>query len=67
MLSVRDWIWLGGIVTALAMSYGMMSSRVTALESDIKDLELLRLDVRLSVIEHELKEINKKVDIIINQ
>ena len=67
MLSIRDWIWLGGIVAALAMSYGMMSSRVTALESGIKDLELLRLDVRLSVIEHELKEINKKVDIIITQ
>jgi len=66
-LSMKDWIWIAGIIAALGMSYGMMSSRVTALETGIKDLELLRLDARLSVIEHELKEINKKVDIIITQ
>lgn len=66
-LSMKDWIWIAGIIAALGMSYGMMSSRVTALESGIKDLELLRLDARLSVIEHELKEINEKVDVIINQ
>ena len=66
MLSIRDWIWVGGIVAALAMSYGMMASRVTALESGIKDLELLRLDVRLSVIEHELKRLNNKVDTLLD-
>jgi len=66
-LSMKDWIWIAGIIAALGMSYGMMSSRVTALESGIKDLELLRLDARLSVIEHELKEINEKVDVIIEK
>ena len=66
MLSIRDWIWLGGIVAALAMSYGMMSSRVTALESGIKDLELLRLDARLSVIEDQLKRLNNKVDTLLD-
>ena len=66
-LSMKDWIWIAGIIAALGMSYGMMSSRVTALESGIKDLELLRLDARLSVIEHELKEINEKVDVIIKK
>tara|TARA_R110002020_G_scaffold466915_4_gene690022 strand:+ start:614 stop:808 length:195 start_codon:yes stop_codon:yes gene_type:complete len=64
---MKDWIWIAGIIAALGMSYGMMSSRVTALESGIKDLELLRLDARLSVIEHELKEINEKVDVIIEK
>ena len=66
-LSMKDWIWIAGIIAALGMSYGMMSSRVTALETGIKDLELLRLDARLSVIEHELKEINEKVDVIIKK
>ena len=66
MLSIRDWIWVGGIVAALAMSYGMMSSRVTALESGIKDLELLRLDARLSVIEDQLKRLNNKVDTLLD-
>ena len=66
MLSIRDWIWVGGIVAALAMSYGMISSRVTALESNINDLELLRIDARLSVIEEQLKQINNKVDTLLN-
>ena len=66
-LSMKDWIWIAGIIAALGMSYGMMSSRVTALETGIKDLELLRLDARLSVIEHELKEINEKVAVIIKK
>jgi len=66
MLSIRDWIWVGGIVAALAMSYGMISSRVTALESNINDLELLRIDARLSVIEDQLKRLNSKVDTLLN-
>ena len=36
-LSMRDWIWVMGIVAGIATTYGMMSSRVTALESKIKD------------------------------
>ena len=36
-LSMRDWIWIMGIVAGIATTYGMMSSRVTALESKIKD------------------------------
>jgi hypothetical protein len=40
----------------------MMSSRVTALESKIKDLDMLRIDARLSVIEIQVKEINQKLD-----
>jgi hypothetical protein len=30
-LSMRDWIWIMGIVAGIATTYGMMSSRVTAL------------------------------------
>ena len=61
-LSMRDWIWIMGIVAGIATTYGMMSSRVTALESNIKDLDMLRIDSRLSVIEIQLIEKNEKLD-----
>ena len=66
MLSVRDWIWVGCIVAGLAFTYGMMSSRVTAIESQIKDLDMLRIDARLSVIEVQVKEINQKLDTVLS-
>ena len=62
MLSIRDWIWVGCIVAGIAFTNGMMSSRVTALESKIKDMDMLRIDARLSVIENQVKEINSKID-----
>ena len=65
-LSVRDWIWIMGIVAGIATTYGMMSSRVTALESKIKDIDMLRIDARLSVIEIQVIEINEKLDKLIN-
>ena len=61
-LSMRDWIWIMGIVAGIATTYGMMSSRGSALESNIKDLDMLRIDSRLSVIEVQVIEINEKLD-----
>ena len=66
MLSVRDWIWVGCIVAGVAFTNGMMSSRVTALESKIKDIDMLRIDARLSVIEVQVKEINQKIDTVLS-
>ena len=62
MLSVRDWIWVACIVAGIAFTNGMISSRVTALESNIKDLDLLRIDARLAVIEEQVKRINNKLN-----
>jgi|TARA_R110000787_G_scaffold6172_3_gene21946 hypothetical protein len=62
MLSMRDWIWIACIVAGIAFTNGMLSSRVTALESNIKDFDMLRIDARLAVIEEQLKQINKKLD-----
>jgi hypothetical protein len=62
MLSVRDWIWVACIVAGIAFTNGMLSSRVSALESSIKDLDLLRIDARLAVIEEQLKQINTKLN-----
>ena len=65
-LSMRAWIWVGCIVAGIAFTNGMMSSRVTALESKIKDIDMLRIDARLSVIEIQVIEINEKLDKLIN-
>ena len=62
MLSIRDWIWIACIVSGIAFTNGMISSRVTALESKIKDLDMLRIDARLAVIEEQVKQINSKLD-----
>ena len=66
MLSVRDWIWVACIIAGIAFTNGMLSSRVTALESKIQDLDMLRIDARLSVIEAHLKRLNEKVDTLLN-
>ena len=66
MLSVRDWIWVACIIGGIAFTNGVLSTRVTALESQIQDLNMLRLDARLSVIEDQLKRLNNKVDTLLN-
>jgi|TARA_R100000084_G_scaffold107428_1_gene67405 hypothetical protein len=46
-------------------SYGMLVTRVGANETKIQDLDMLRIDARLSVIEVQVKEINNKMDQLI--
>ena len=43
-------------------SYGMLVNRVIANENKIKDLDMLRIDARLSVIEANVVSINDKID-----
>ncbi len=43
-------------------SYGMLVNRVVANENKIKDLDMLRIDARLSVIEANVVAINDKID-----
>ena len=62
MLSTRDWIWGIVIAAGIASTYGMLANRVTALESQIKDLDMLRIDARLAVIEEQVIQINRKLD-----
>ena len=62
MLSMRDWIWVACIVGGIAFTNGMLSSRVTALESQIKDLDMLRIDARLAVTESQVIQINEKLN-----
>ena len=62
MLSTRDWIWVIVLAAGIASTYGMLAHRVTALESQIKDLDMLRIDARLAVIEEQVIQINRKLD-----
>ena len=62
MLSTRDWIWVIVIAAGIASTYGMLANRVTALESQIKDLDMLRIDARLEEIEEQVIQINRKLD-----
>jgi hypothetical protein len=62
MLTMRDWIWVACIVGGIAFTNGMLSSRVTALESQIKDIDMLRIDARLAVIESQVIQINEKLN-----
>jgi|TARA_R110000824_G_scaffold288320_1_gene476240 hypothetical protein len=62
MLSIRDWIWVACIIGGIAFTNGVLSSRVTALETKIQDFNMLRIDARLAVIEEQVKQINNKLD-----
>jgi hypothetical protein len=56
-----------GIATITVIySYGMLVTRVMANESKIKDLDMLRIDARLSVIEANVVSIDDKIDKLID-
>lgn len=67
MFSVKDTIWLIGVVGAMFISWGMMSQRVSAMEKDIDRMEtvlmtFIKIETRIAVIETEVKNINNKLD-----
>jgi len=56
-----------GIATVTVIySYGMLVTRVNANENKIKDLDMLRIDARLSVIEANVVSIDDKIDQLID-
>jgi len=65
--TIKDSIWIIGIFVALGVTWGMTSQRVTAVEKDMDRVEealitFTKMEVRLAVIESEVKNINKKLD-----
>jgi len=65
--TIKDSIWIVGVFLALGITWGMTSQRVTALEKDVDRVEealitFTKMEVRLAVIESEVKNINKKLD-----
>ena len=66
-MSIRDAIWVVGIFIALGATWGMTSQRVSAMEKDIDRIEealmmFTQIEIRIAVMETELKNINKKLD-----
>jgi len=66
-MSLRDTIWIVGIILALGVTWGMTSQRVSAMEKDMDRMEqaiqlFTKIESRIAVIETEVKNINKKLD-----
>ena len=70
-MSIKDIVWVVGILIAMGATWGMTSQRVTALERDVDRIEqalimFTKMDSRIAVIETEVKNINKKLDAMNN-
>jgi hypothetical protein len=66
-MSLRDTIWIVGIILALGVTWGMTSQRISAMETDMDRMEqaiqlFTKIESRIAVIETEVKNINKKLD-----
>ena len=66
-MSLRDTIWIVGIILALGVTWGMTSQRISAMETDVDRLEealilFTKMESRIAVIATEVKNINKKLD-----
>ena len=60
-------MWFVGVVLALGVTWGMTSQRISAMEQDMNRMEealvmFTKIEVRIAVIEAELKNISKKLD-----
>ena len=66
-MNMKDTVWFVGIILALGVTWGMTSQRISAMENDIDRMEeaivmFTKMEIRLAVIEAEIKNINKKLD-----
>ena len=66
-MNTKDTVWFIGIILALGVTWGMTSQRISAMEKDVDRIEealvmFTKIEVRIAVIEAELKNINKKLD-----
>jgi len=66
-MSLRDTVWIVGIILTLGVTWGMTSQRVSAMEKDMDRMEqaiqlFTKIESRIAVIESEVKNINKKLD-----
>ena len=66
-MNMKDTVWFIGVVLALGVTWGMTSQRISAMEQDMNRMEealvmFTKIEVRIAVIEAELKNISKKLD-----
>ena len=66
-MTMKEFVWVAGILIALGSTWGMTSQRINAMENDIDRLEealilFTKMESRIAVIETEVKHINSKLD-----
>ena len=66
-MSIKDVIWVAGILIMMGATWGMTSQRINAMEKAMDRIEealimFTKMDSRIAVIETEVKNINKKLD-----
>jgi len=66
-MTIKEFVWVAGILIALGGTWGMTSQRINAMEKDIDRVEdalilFTKMESRIAVIETEVKNINKKLD-----
>ena len=65
--TIKDSVWLVGILFAMGVTWGMTSQRVTAMEKDLDRMEtalmlFTKIETRIAVIETEVKNINQQLE-----
>ena len=66
-MSMKDYIAVIGGLLTLGVMWGMTNQKVSAMEKDMDRMEealmmFTKIEVRIAVIETELKNMNKKLD-----
>jgi len=66
-MSIKDYIAVIGGLLTLGVMWGMTNQKVLAMEKDMDRIEqalmmFTKIEVRIAVMETELKNINKKLD-----
>jgi len=66
-VNVKDYIAVIGSLVALGIAWGMTNQKVYAMEKDMDRMEqalmmFTQIEIRIAVMETELKNINKKLD-----
>tara|TARA_R100000541_G_scaffold12946_4_gene21662 strand:+ start:591 stop:797 length:207 start_codon:yes stop_codon:yes gene_type:complete len=66
-VNVKDYIAVIGSLVALGIAWGMTNQKLYAMEKDMDRMEqalmmFTQIEVRIAVMETELKNINKKLD-----
>jgi hypothetical protein len=66
-MTIKEFIWIAGIMIAVGGTWGMTSQRINAMEKDVDRMEtaiilFTKMESRIAVIETELKHINEKLD-----
>ena len=66
-MTIKEFVWVAGILIALGGTWGMTSQRINAMEKDVDRIEdalilFTKMESRIAVIETEVKNINKKLD-----